>query len=861
MRCARLQKEREMCTDFFSCLSSHLPMSLPFFFSLHHLAAHTHTHTHTRVGSLLSPPLPHPSLFDVRLSLPPSLTFPSHLTRVKGETHTATHTRTHSYLYTHTRGRTRIVTREEPEEGERASATEIKRESGETKKKKSVCAKMPVRRYGGRYNNSSSGVSSALKPGGAAGSPPSPASPEASTSATGQHYDPAVVGHYVNEEAGHPPPQQQQQSQPQSQSHVAFREPSVEVEVEMVDEEPPRGPTAPTSAPAAAGAGASSNGAQRNVKTASDYTFETSVRQTTVYEELRSLPPLPELQEPRRVKEYAEASLKDSLYRIIDAHDVVMVAGAFFGDEGKGKTVDAVAHHPRCTCIARVNSGENAGHTVYDRNGRKFVFNLAPSGLLLPGKRNYIGPECVMDPISFMEKEMIQLLDAGIDYRDRLFIGNVCIVTPYHKLLDLLGSAANSSTLKGMAPVHGSKVTKRGIRLDHIFNDDETLRRRLAKDMDTYIGLLRVKSLTDADVVRLCREENSDGVLRVPDYVIAFAEAKEKVEFLVELYRDRVRHNPNFPARCDVIHELRAAVVRGEKVLLEGPQSYWLSNARTKFWESTTSADTTAAGLLAASQLNFQQFKSVVLNVHKAPGSSRVGIGACPSSFVPQDYFSAQNIKTLRDLPPTTCIDFDAVQRILFHKGFPHSADKARHNGIMAPVEYVDETGTYNIGVAMAIASAQHHGECGAVTKKPRVCGFFDCVLQHEVNSIQGPYLTISALDRGDEYDKVGVTIAYVYYSPQGTQVDVNGHVYKNGDIIRAGDPVPSESALYHCHPIVKLVDGWRGSPIAASKRRRNTPLPRGVCEFISTIEYFTKCKVLSIGNGPNGDDIIYLRQ
>ncbi|KAG5484383.1 hypothetical protein LSCM4_07950 [Leishmania orientalis] len=707
---------------------------------------------------------------------------------------------------------------------------------------------MPVRRYGGRYNDSP-GVTSSLNPC-CIGSVPSASRASATGRQPSLHRDPvSLEAHCANEEE-------------EQRQHVDLREPSVEIEVEMMDDELPRGfQKASSGASYTADATSHSQWSPRNAMTASNYTLYTNERQRQVYEALRSLPPLPELQEPRRVKEYSEASLKDSLYRIIEAHDVIMVAGAFFGDEGKGKTVDAVAHHPMCTCIARVNSGENAGHTVYDKTGRQFVFNLAPSALLLPGKKNYIGPECVMDPISFMEKEIVQLIKAGITYRDRLFIGNVCIVTPYHKLLDLLGSAANASTLKGMAPVHGSKVMKRGIRLDHIFNDDETLRKRLEKDMDTYLGLLKVKNLSDADVVRLCHEENSDGVLRVPDYVIAFAQAKEKVDFLVDLYRDRVRHNPDFPARCDVIYELRAAVLRGEKVLLEGPQSYWLSNARTKFWESTTSADTTAAGLLAASQLNFQQFKSVVLNVHKAPGSSRVGIGACPSSFVPQDYFSAQNIKTLRDLPPATCADFEAVQRTLFRDGFPYSNDKAKHNGIMAPVEYSDKTGTYNIGVAMAIASAQHHGECGAVTKKPRVCGFFDCVLQHEVNSIQGPYLTISALDRGDEYDKVGVTIGYVYYDPEGKRVDVNGRVYKNGDIIRAGDPVPSEAALYHCHPIVKLIDGWRDKPIAAAKRRRNTPLPRGVCELLSTIEYFTNCKVLSIGNGPNGDDIIYLRQ
>lgn len=114
------------------------------------------------------------------------------------------------------------------------------------------------------------------------------------------------------------------------------------------------------------------------------------------------------------------------------------------------------------------------------------------------------------------------------------------IVTPYHKLLDLLGSATNASTLKGISPVHASKATKRGIRLDHIFNDEQILRERLSKDMQTYFGLLSVLKLSDLDVVKRCIHENSDGVSRVPNYVIDFARAKDKVQFLVDLYRTHV---------------------------------------------------------------------------------------------------------------------------------------------------------------------------------------------------------------------------------------------------------------------------------------------------------------------------------
>lgn len=589
--------------------------------------------------------------------------------------------------------------------------------------------------------------------------------------------------------------------------------------------------------------------------------FGTTQSQRELYEAIKNTPPLPELFESYEVKEYTEADVADALHRIIDDHDVVIVAGAFFGDEGKGKTVDAVAHHPSCNCIARVNSGENAGHTVFDSHGRKLVFNLAPSGLLAPNKRNYIGPECVMDPVSFMRREVSQLVSAEIAYHDTLFIGNVHIVTPYHKLLDLLSSANNASTLKGMAPIHASKVTKRGIRLDDVFNDEASLRRRLSNDMQTYFALLKLNNMSDEDVVRRCNCVNSDGIQRIADYVIDFARAADKVDYLVKLYYDQVRDNPAFPRRCDVMHEIRSTLQRGEKVLLEGPQSYWLSNSREKFWTSTTSADTSAAGLLAACQLNFQKVRVVVINVHKTPGSSRVGLGACPSGYVPQDFFSSRNIKSLKDLPPNMCTDFDAIQRTFFDKAFAHKGDKARYNGLIEPIEYTDASGTYNIGVAMAVASALHHNEFGAVTKKPRICGFFDCVMHHEVNAVQGPYLSLSALDRGDDYDKIGLTIAYLYFDREDRKVNVNGHVYRNGDIIRAGDPLPGEAALLYCHPIIKLIDGWRGDPIGSAVRAKYAPLPRAVCETLAAIEHFTKCKILSIGNGPHAHDIVYLRQ
>jgi len=538
------------------------------------------------------------------------------------------------------------------------------------------------------------------------------------------------------------------------------------------------------------------------------YTLETSDKQRATFKALAGLPRIPELDLPQKIPAYKEVPMEEVLYPIVEAHDVLIVAGSFFGDEGKGKTVDAIAKHKDVAIVARTNSGENAGHTVFDKEGRKYVFHLAPSGLLIEGKKNMVGPECVMDPVSFMEKEIQQLIDNKIEYHSRLFIGNVHVVAPYHKLLDMLLSPINSSTMKGMSPVHSSKVTKRGIRLDHIFNDESVMRRRLQRDMDTYLSAVKHLGMTNEEVLARCHAENADGVMRVPAHVIDFVKAENKIDFMVQMYYQKVRDNANFPSRCDVPHAIRAALADGKKVLLEGPQSYWLSNAREKFWESSTSADTSAGGLVATAQYNFQRYKSVVFNVHKAPAASRVGIGANPAAYVPQDYFSSQDIRTLKYLPPGMCTDFDAIQRAY--------CTAVRENGIVEPIEFEDASGKYNIGVAMSVASSRHHGESGATTQKPRVCGLFDCVAHFEVNQAQGPYLSISAVDRGDDYDQLGVTIAYVYHHPEGKQLSCNGRVYKNGTIIKAGDPYPSEAALFFCYPIVKMTPGWRSSPIFA---------------------------------------------
>lgn len=550
-----------------------------------------------------------------------------------------------------------------------------------------------------------------------------------------------------------------------------------------------------------------------------------------------------------------ESTKEKVLHPIISSSQVLAVAGGFFGDEGKGKTVDAIARHPDVKIVARVNSGENAGHTVIGENGTKYHFHLCPSGLLTPGKINCVGPECVMDPVSFMEREISQLIADKVPYKDRLFIGNCHIVCPHHKLLDLMAtlSRPNSSTLQGMAPVHASKAMRRGLRMDHIFEDRAAAKKMLDIDLNTYWSTLSGLGIDEKKLLEKARENT-----KIPKHILDFITAEDKAKYVLDLYDKEVVNNDNFPLRADVSHMLRTTIKEGGKVLLEGPQSYWLSNAAEKFWSSGTSACTCAAGMLAASRINLQNLKIAVINIHKTPGSSRVGAGACPTSFLPQNHFSS--ISATKDDFEAMKMDWRDVSSRYFKSIQP--------NGLVKPEIYSIATGDYDLGMAMAAATCIHptHREFGVTTGKPRVVGFFDCVAHCEMMDAQGPLCSVGALDRGDDYDEYGVCIAYVFQHPEGKSMTSNGREYKSGSIIHAGDQLPTQPILEYCHPVVKVIKGWRDTPLYAQgdwwkNRKQPVELPPQVCEFLDIIEHFTGSKIISIGNGPKGDEIIYIER
>jgi len=148
------------------------------------------------------------------------------------------------------------------------------------------------------------------------------------------------------------------------------------------------------------------------------------------------------------------------------ANNVVLI-GAQWGDEGKGKIVDLLTE--RADAVVRFQGGHNAGHTLVI-NGDKTVLHLIPSGVLRDGVQCLIGNGVVLAPDALL-KEIEQLEQRGVSILERLLISAACpVILPYHAMLDAAresarGDAAIGTTGRGIGPAYEDKVARRGIRV------------------------------------------------------------------------------------------------------------------------------------------------------------------------------------------------------------------------------------------------------------------------------------------------------------------------------------------------------------------------------------------------------------
>lgn len=226
----------------------------------------------------------------------------------------------------------------------------------------------------------------------------------------------------------------------------------------------------------------------------------------------------------------------------------LVVVGAQWGDEGKGKVVDVLAE--QASVVARFAGGNNAGHTLVV-DGQQIITHLVPSGCRYPGTLCVLGAGMVIDPI-VLKEELGALRDLGLLQNDELRVSlDAHVVFPYHRALDGLredaatggaGGKKIGTTRRGIGPTYEAKAARRGVRVRDLLDADR-LRERLEHN----------KHALDPELVRL-----------------GAAEAALDVDALVELgsgFGDWLA-----PMVCDASDLCNAAVADGKQVLFEGAQ-------------------------------------------------------------------------------------------------------------------------------------------------------------------------------------------------------------------------------------------------------------------------------------------------
>ena len=151
-----------------------------------------------------------------------------------------------------------------------------------------------------------------------------------------------------------------------------------------------------------------------------------------------------------------------------------ILLGLQWGDEGKGKVVDALT--PNYDIVCRFQGGPNAGHTI-EFGGKKFVLHNIPSGVLTPGCVNLIGNGVIIEP-HILKGEIEGLREAGFDLRQTLLIANRAhLILPTHRAMDAanekaLGKMKVGTTLKGIGPTYTDKTARKGLRIGDINSPD-----------------------------------------------------------------------------------------------------------------------------------------------------------------------------------------------------------------------------------------------------------------------------------------------------------------------------------------------------------------------------------------------------
>jgi adenylosuccinate synthase len=190
---------------------------------------------------------------------------------------------------------------------------------------------------------------------------------------------------------------------------------------------------------------------------------------------------------------------------------VVVVVGAQWGDEGKGKVVDLLTEHAQV--VARWGGGANAGHTIVVE-GKKYVTHLIPSGVVRSGVTCVLGEGMVIDPKTLVE-EIHAFRGQGLLAKDKDLIvsGRAHLTLPHHRDLDRLREGkpgAIGTTQRGIGPTYESKASRTGLRVDDLLRPDR-LRRNLEKNIGYVSAALAKLGATPPDLDALVKEYQGYG--------------------------------------------------------------------------------------------------------------------------------------------------------------------------------------------------------------------------------------------------------------------------------------------------------------------------------------------------------------
>jgi adenylosuccinate synthase len=279
----------------------------------------------------------------------------------------------------------------------------------------------------------------------------------------------------------------------------------------------------------------------------------------------------------------------------------IVLVGAQWGDEGKGKATDLLGS--RIDYVVKFNGGNNAGHTVVI-DGEKYALHLLPSGILTPGCIPVIGNGVVVD-LAVLFEEIDALNARGIDTSRLVISANTHLITPYNRVLDkvterFLGSRRLGTTGRGIGPTYADKMARVGIRVQDLF-DESILRQKVE-------AALEVKNQMFVKIYNR-RAIEVDEVLD---------------EF--KLYTERLR-----PMVVDVGLLLTKALDEGKVVLFEAGQATLLDVDHGTY-PFVTSSNPTAGGACTGSGVPPTRIDRVIA-ILKAY-TTRVGEGPFPTELL-----------------------------------------------------------------------------------------------------------------------------------------------------------------------------------------------------------------------------------